>query len=97
MDGYARAFARAGYGAEIEASLAAHRAGDRQAALEALSPEMVDSIETVGDERRVTTALQKYLDAGVESPVIVPLLDEEQPVESFEQVLAAAVGALAVR
>jgi probable F420-dependent oxidoreductase len=92
VDGYARAFARAGFGSEVEAALEAHRAGNRTEALAAISDAMVDSIEIVGDDRRIADALRAYLDAGVESPVVIPLLDEEHPVESFEATLGVLSG-----
>ena len=92
VDGYARAFTRAGFGQEVEAALAAHEAGCRADALAAISDAMVDSIEIVGDEQRIGDALRAYLDAGVESPVVIPLLDEKHPVESFEATLGVLSG-----
>lgn len=95
VDGYARALIRAGFGAEVTAVRAAHAAGRRAQALAAVSDEMVDSIEIVGTEGRIRDALQEYLDAGVESAVIIPLLDRERPVESFEATLGHLAGARA--
>jgi probable F420-dependent oxidoreductase len=87
-DGYARALARAGFELEVKAAREAHRAGHRNEALAAISDDMVDSIEIVGDERRIEEALIGYLKAGIESPVVIPLLDEHAPLECFNELLA---------
>jgi hypothetical protein len=50
VDAYASSFTRAGYGDAVQAIRAAHRAGDRASALDAVPDEMVDAIDVVGDE-----------------------------------------------
>ncbi len=49
VDAYARSFARAGFGEAVRAIRAAHRTGDRVAALAAVTDEMVDAINVTGD------------------------------------------------
>lgn len=70
---YAKAFERAGFGDEVAAVRTAHAAKDRDAALAAISEEMIDAIDICGDASTVAAATQAYYDAGVENVVIMPL------------------------
>ncbi len=70
---YARAFARAGFADEIEAITEAHGRRDREAALAAVSDQMIDAIDICGDADRVAAAVAEYEAAGVDHPVIMPL------------------------
>ncbi len=73
VDAYARNFERAGYGDEVAAIREAHAAGDREAALAAVSDRMVDGIDVMGDADTVAATMQAYVDAGVDVPVLMPL------------------------
>lgn len=73
VDSYARNFERAGYGDAVAEIRAAHAAGDRAAALAAVSDEMIDGIDVMGDATTVKAAMRAYIDAGVEHPVLMPL------------------------
>ena len=73
VDAYARSFTRAGFGRAVEAIRAAHRAGDRAAALAAVPDEMVDAINVTGDPALVASTIGAYRRAGVDVPVIFPL------------------------
>jgi len=73
VDAYADAFTRAGFGSEVAAIRAAHRAGDRQGAVAAVSDTMVDAIDILGDRDTVADAVAAYLHAGVDEAVIMPL------------------------
>jgi probable F420-dependent oxidoreductase len=73
VDSYARSFARAGFGDTVRAIRAAHRDGDRAAALAAVSDQMLDAIDVVGDESLVRDTVNAYRRAGVDIPVIFPL------------------------
>ena len=73
VDSYARNFARAGYGDAVAEVRAAHAAGDRAAALAAVSDEMVDGIDIMGDVATVQAGMRAYIDAGVDHPVLMPL------------------------
>jgi probable F420-dependent oxidoreductase len=73
VDSYARNFERAGYGDEVAAIREAHAAGDREAAVAAVSDRMVDGIDVMGDADTVLQTMQAYTDAGVDVPVLMPL------------------------
>jgi probable F420-dependent oxidoreductase len=73
VDSYARNFERAGFGADVAAIRERHAAGDRERAVAAVSDEFVDAIDIMGDEKHVRGAVQAYVDAGVEVPVIMPM------------------------
>lgn len=73
VDSYARNFTRAGYGDEVRAIRKAHAAGDRAAALAAVSDRMVDGIDILGDAATVTAGVRAYTEAGVDHPVLMPL------------------------
>lgn len=73
VDAYAKAFDKAGYGDSVRAVREAHGAGDRDGAVDAISDEMVDGIDIMGDEAAITAAMKAYVDAGVESPIVMPL------------------------
>lgn len=73
VDSYAHSFSQAGFGDAVHAIRAAHAAGDRAGALAAVSDEMVDAIDVVGDEALVGDTIRAYRSAGVDVPVIFPL------------------------
>lgn len=73
VDAYARNFTRAGYGDAVTAIREAHAAKDRAAALAAVSDEMVDGIDIMGDADTVRDGMAAYLEAGVDHPVLMPL------------------------
>jgi probable F420-dependent oxidoreductase len=73
VDAYAANFERAGFADEVAAVRERHQAGDREGALAAVSDRMVDAIDITGDEDHVRAALQAYVDAGVEHPILMPL------------------------
>ena len=89
VDAYARAFERAGFRDEVAAVRAAHAAGDRDAAVAAVSDRMVDAIDICGDAATVRAAVQAYRDAGVEVPVIMPLPWGEDRVATIEATIDA--------
>ena len=73
VDAYANAFARAGFAAEVAEVRAAHAAGDRAAALAAISDRMIDAIDIIGDADHIAAAFQAYVTAGVEHPILMPM------------------------
>jgi probable F420-dependent oxidoreductase len=73
VDAYAANFERAGFADEVAVVRERHQAGDREGALAAVSDRMVDAIDITGDEDHVRAALQAYVDAGVEHPILMPL------------------------
>src|SRR5262249_20876496 len=73
VDAYARAFTEAGFGRAVQSIRDAHAAGDRAAALAAVSDEMLDAINVTGSEQTVSDTVAAYREAGVQVPVIFPL------------------------
>jgi probable F420-dependent oxidoreductase len=73
VDSYARNFERAGFADDVAAIRERQAAGDRDGAIAAVSDAFVDAIDIMGDERRVREAVQHYVDAGVETPIIMPM------------------------
>jgi probable F420-dependent oxidoreductase len=73
VDSYARNFERAGFGDDVAAIRERHAAGDREGAVAAVSDKFVDAIDIMGDAKQVRAAVQAYVDAGVEVPVIMPM------------------------
>ena len=90
VDAYAKAFEQAGYGDSVKAVREAHAAGDRDGALDAISDEMVDGIDIMGDADGVAKAMRAYVDAGVESPVLMPLPWGKDRMAVVEATLEAA-------
>lgn len=86
---YARAFERAGFEAEVAAVGRAHAAGDRRAAVDAISDRMVDAIDICGDEATVRSAVAAYRAGGVDVPVIMPLPWGEDRRATIDATLAA--------
>ncbi|MEO6987599.1 MAG: LLM class F420-dependent oxidoreductase [Aquihabitans sp.] len=73
VDAYARNFARAGFGDEVDAIRERHAAGDRDGALAAVSDRMCDAIDVIGDGDLVRDTVRDYVNAGVDVPVLMPL------------------------
>lgn len=73
VDAYGANFARAGFADEVAEITERHRAGDREAAVAAVSDRMCDAINVMGDAATVTSAVGAYIDAGVDVPVLMPL------------------------
>ncbi|MEY2430944.1 MAG: hypothetical protein QOC92_669 [Acidimicrobiaceae bacterium] len=73
VDSYARNFERAGFGDDVAAIRERHQAGDREGAVAAVSDRFVDAIDIMGDEKQVREAVQDYVDAGVDVPVVMPM------------------------
>ncbi len=70
---YARAFRRAGFAHDVDACLEAHAARDRDAALAAISDEMIGAIDICGDAAHISAAVDAYEAAGVDHAVIMPM------------------------
>ena len=92
VDSYARNFERAGFADEVAAIREAHAAGDRVAALAAVSDRMVDAIDVMGDADTVHATMRAYVDAGVDVPILMPLPWGANRRASAELAIRAAVG-----
>jgi probable F420-dependent oxidoreductase len=73
VDSYADNFIRAGFADEVAQVRECHAAGNRDAALAAVSDRMVDAIDVLGDGAHVHATVQSYVDAGVDVPVVMPM------------------------
>jgi probable F420-dependent oxidoreductase len=92
VDAYARNFERAGYGDAVAEVRERHAAGDREGALAAVSDEMVDGIDVMGDAGTVRKTVEAYVDAGVQVPVLMPLPWGKDRRQVIEDTMVAAAG-----
>jgi len=93
VDSYAANFTRAGYGDAVNEIRERHKARDREGAVAAVSDEMVDGIDVMGDAGVVTAAVKAYADAGVEKPIVFPLPYGDDPLGVVDATLKAAAAA----
>ena len=93
VDSYAANFTRAGYGDAVERIRERHAARDREGALAAVSDDMVDGIDVMGDADTVTATVKAYADAGVEEPIVFPLPFGDNPTAVVDATLKAAAAA----
>jgi probable F420-dependent oxidoreductase len=93
VDGYAKNFSKAGFAADVELLRARHAERDRDGALAAISVDMIDAIDIVGDADHVPAAVQAYVDAGVDVPVIMPLPWGDDRAAVVHDTMRAVVGA----
>jgi probable F420-dependent oxidoreductase len=90
VDAYAKAFEKAGYGDAVKAARDAHAAGDRDGAVAAISDEMVDGIDIMGDPDQIAAAMKAYVDAGVENPIVMALPWGKDRMAVVQETLEAA-------
>jgi probable F420-dependent oxidoreductase len=90
VDAYAGNFRRAGYGASVDEVRARWDARDREGAVAAVSDEWVDGVQIMGDAGHVRAAVQEYVDAGVEVPIVFPLPWGEDRAAVVQATIAAA-------
>ena len=93
VDSYAANFTRAGYGDAVNEIRGRHAAKDRQGALAAVSGEIVDGIDVMGDADLVTAAVKAYADAGVDEAIVFPLPFGDDPMAVVDATLKAAAAA----
>lgn len=91
VDAYARSFTQAGFGPAVQAIRAAHLAGDRASALAAVSDDMLDAINVVGDQALVASTISAYRRAGVDVPVVFPLTWGAVDQDVLDSTLQAAI------
>jgi probable F420-dependent oxidoreductase len=94
VDAYARNFERAGYGDAVRQVRERHAAGDRAGAVAAVSDEMVDGIDVIGDADHVAATVRAYVDNGVEVPIVFPLPWGGDRMATVDATLRAAVAGL---
>jgi hypothetical protein len=91
VDAYARSFTRAGFGDAVQAIREAHLAADRAGALAAVTDEMVDAINVIGDQTLVAGTISAYRQAGVDVPVVFPLTWGAEGQDALESALRAVI------
>jgi probable F420-dependent oxidoreductase len=94
VDAYARSFERAGFADEVAAIGERFEAGDRAGAEAAVSERMIDAIDVVGDAGVVAAAIGKYVAAGVDDAIVMPLPWAEDRRAAVDATMEAAAGAL---
>ena len=92
VDAYAQNFGRAGYAEAVAEVRERHAAGDRAGALAAVSDEMVDGIDVMGDAGHVHDAVRAYADNGVDVPIVFPLPWGPDRMAVIDATLRAAAG-----
>lgn len=91
----ARLFAASGFAAELAGAAALLAAGDRAAALAAVTDEMVDAFLLRGGTAAVTDRLERYRAAGVALPILFPLADGDGDwPAAIKQTVEVAAGGL---
>lgn len=90
VDAYAKHFTLAGYGEAVEEVRRRHAARDREGAVAAISDEMVDGINVMGDADHVTATVQSYIDGGVDMPIVFPLAYGADRRATIDKTLRAA-------
>lgn len=93
-DGYANMFRAAGFSDEVDELRARQADKDRDGALAAISEDMIQAIDFIGDSDGVTSFVRTYIDAGIEHPVLMPLPwgdDRRAVTEATMEAAAAAV------
>ena len=93
-DGYANMFRAAGFSDEVDQLRACHAQKDREGALAAISEQMIQAINFIGDKSEVTAFTRNYIDAGVEHPVLMPMPWADDRWQVTEQTMSAAIAAL---
>jgi len=93
VDAYAQNFERAGYADAVAAVRERHAAGDRAGALAAVSDEMVDGIDVMGDAAHIRDTVRAYVNNGVDVPIVFPLPWGPDRMAVIDATLRAAAGA----
>lgn len=92
VDAYADNFVRAGFADEVTEVRERHAAGDREGAVAAVSDAMVDAIDILGTPAHVHAAVESYVAAGVDVPVVMPLPWGTDRMAVIHTTMAAAAG-----
>ena len=93
VDAYAANFERAGFGDSVAEIRERHAARDRDGALAAVSDELVDAIDVMGDAAHVRSTMVAYVEAGVDVPVLMPLPWGPDRSAVIDATMRAAIGA----
>ncbi|MGH2695326.1 MAG: LLM class flavin-dependent oxidoreductase [Actinomycetota bacterium] len=94
VDVYNRSLSAQGFEAEANAVKEAWRTGDRDQANAAVTDDMMEQLLVMGDAASCRARLEEFRNAGVKTPVLLPVSVAGDPVERAERI-RAAVRALA--
>ena len=89
LPNYRNYWTEAGYGDEMADATSALDAGDRDAAMRAMSDEWLDDCTLSGPVARVRDGIDAWFDAGVTTPIIVPSSTSGGQVQAFQELFAA--------
>lgn len=81
---------RYGFGVEARTCQDAFLAGERRAAHEALTPELVDAVAIAATPKTLESKLSAYADAGVDTLVVTPFGDRPMLLEALASFLPAS-------
>ena len=90
---YRRVMAEAGFRREVEAISRANEEGDMARARSLVPDDLIDRIGLVGTADHVVQRLQEYRDAGVNLPIVAPLVAGPQALEDTKMVMRACISA----
>lgn len=93
VDAYAANFERAGFADEVAQIRECQAAGDRDAAIAAVSDRFVDAIDVMGDAATVRSTVEAYVAGGVDVPVLMPLPWGPDRMGVIDATMRAAAGA----
>ena len=93
-DGYANMFRAAGFTTEVDELRARQAEKDRDGAIAAISENMIQAIDFIGNEGEVTNFVRGYIDAGIEHPVLMPMPWGDDRMAVTQSTMAAAVAAI---
>lgn len=93
VDAYAANFERVGFADEVAQIRACQAAGDREAAIAAVSDRFVDAIDVMGDAATVRSTVEAYVAGGVDVPVLMPLPWGPDRMAVIDATMRAAAGA----
>lgn len=96
VDVYNASVTRQGFGEEARLLSELWRAGDRDGAAQAVTEEMLEQFYIFGDRDRCVTKIQAFREAGVKTPVIMPVSVAGDPADRMERTrrtIAALAGA----
>lgn len=88
-DVYRRVFRRFGFAAEMTAMQAAWQSGDRAAALRHISDAMVQQLGVIGTATDCQAKIQRFVEAGIPLPIILPFTPQASPAPSYLQTIEA--------
>lgn len=86
VDVYNRSLAQQGFAAEARAIVDAWQAGKRDKAAASVSDDMIAQLNIAGDREACRERLQRFRDAGVKTPVVLPISVVPDPADRAERV-----------